>query len=213
MAEAKDTALKSTANIYSGVSQFNTMQYFMDNKSKEIATALPVKVVGVEAGGAGASTGYVDVLPLTTFISGSNETVQPTTLYHLPYSRIQGGRAAIIADPIVGDKGLAIFAQADSSTVTAETTDPQQPGSKRHHSQSDGFYVGGFLNQPPSCYLELKQDNTAVLNAPAGIKINGNVEIQGELKTSGNATIGAINIQSHVHSGVQPGGGTTGAPQ
>lgn len=206
-----DTALKGNNDIYSKVSQFNSLQFLMNNSKKEIATALPVKVVGVQKGN--GSVGYVDVLPLVTLVSANNEAVEPVNLYHLPYSRIQGGKVALIIDPIEGDKGLAVFAQSDCSTVTAETTEPQQPGSKRMHSQSDGFYIGGFLNQEPTCYLELTQDNKAILHATGGIQIDGDINVNGSIKTSGDVTAGNISLQNHVHSGVRSGDSTTGKPQ
>nr|DAI60715.1 MAG TPA: baseplate protein [Caudoviricetes sp.] len=206
-----DTALKGNNDIYSKASNFNGLQFLINNSKKEIATALPVKVVGVQKGE--GVVGYVDVLPLVTLVSASDEVVEPVNLYHLPYSRIQGGKAALIIDPVEGDKGLAVFAQSDCSTVTAETTEPQQPGSKRTHSQSDGFYIGGFLNQAPTCFLELKQDNTAVLHATGGIQIDGNINVNGSIKTTGDVVAGSISLQGHVHNGVETGGGTTGKPQ
>lgn len=205
MPNKNDTALKGNNNIYSKVSQFNGLQFLMNNSKKEISTALPVKVVGVQKGN--GSVGYVDVLPLVTLISANDEAVEPVNLYHLPYSRIQGGKAALIIDPIEGDKGLAVFAQSDCSTVTAETIEPQQPGSKRTHSQSDGFYIGGFLNQAPTCFLELKQDNTAVLTATGGITINGNVTVNGDVVADG------ISLKNHIHGNVRSGDSTTGKPQ
>lgn len=207
VAKTQNTVVKGNNNIYTGTDTYNTLDFFIKNQTEEVSTAIPVKVVGVDTGGENSSTGYVDVLPLVTFVSGDDKAVQPVNLYHLPYSRIQGGKAALIIDPIVGDKGLAIFAQSDCSTVTAETTEPQQPGSKRKHSQSDGFYVGGFLNQAPTCFLQLKQDNTAVLTATGGITINGNVNVNGDVIANG------ISLTSHTHGGVETGGGTTGGPQ
>ncbi len=205
MSEKKNTIVQGNNNIYTNVAPYNSYKFMIENSINDISTAIPVKVVGVQAGS--GTVGYVDVLPLVTFVSGSYEAIQPVNLYHLPYSRIQGGRAALIIDPVIGDKGLAIFAQADCSTVTAETNEPQQPGSMRKHSQSDGFYLGGFLNQQPSCFLELKQDDTAVLTATGGVTINGNVTVNGDVTANG------ISLTSHVHSGVETGGGTTGAPQ
>lgn len=205
MSEAKTTAVQANNDIYTGTSSYNTFNYLTRNLINDVATAIPVKVVGVQAGT--GSVGYVDVLPLVTFVSGANKAVQPVNLYHLPYCRIQGGNAAIIVDPIVGDKGLAIFAQADCSTVNADTTEPQQPGSKRTHSQSDGFYLGGFLNQSPSCFIELKQDNTIVLTANSGITINGTVTVNGDVVANG------ISLTSHTHGGVETGGGSTSGPQ
>ena len=233
-----DNAKRGIKDIYSGTDPYNALNFVIQNAVDSVAVAIPVKVMAVNAGGSGAATGYVDVLPLVTFVGGDGESIQPVTLYHLPYSRIQGGIAAIVIDPVVGDIGLAVFAHSDSSTVTQGTAEPQQPGSKRHHSMSDGFYIGGFLNQSPSCYLELMQDNTAVLNATGGVTINGNTTINGNatingdvtvngnfsvvggnstmtgsLTTQGDITSGSISVQHHTHSGVHTGGGSTGQPQ
>lgn len=41
-----------------------------------------------------------------------------------------------------------------------------QPGSFRSLSQSNGFYIGGFLNHPPEIWLELTQGKVATLHAP-----------------------------------------------
>lgn len=200
-----DTALQANNDIYTGASTYNTFNYLVGNMIKDVATAIPVKVVGVSSGS--GSVGYVDVLPLVAFVSGANKTVQPVNLYHLPYCRIQGGNAGIIVDPVVGDKGLAVFAQTDCSTVNANTTEPQQPGSKRTHSQSDGFYLGGFLNQNPSCFIELKQDNTITITASSGITINGDINLNGDVKANG------ISLTGHTHGGVETGGGSTSGPQ
>ena len=227
-----DNARRGTQNIYSGANPYNALQFVIESAANKIATAIPVKVMAVNAGGSGAATGYVDVLPLVTFVGGDGESIQPVTLYHLPYSRIQGGIAAIVIDPVVGDIGLAVFAHSDSSTVTQGTAEPQQPGSKRHHSMSDGFYIGGFLNQAPSCFLELKQDNTAILTAPATVTVNspditlngnttvngdfavvgGNSTMTGSLTTQGDVVSDGISVQSHIHTSVQSGNSNTGGP-
>lgn len=228
-----DNAKRGIKDIYSGTDPYNALNFVIQNAVDSVAVAIPVKVVAVNAGGSGSATGYVDVLPLVTYVSGAGEAIQPVTLYHLPYSRLQGGIAAIVIDPVVGDIGLAVFAHSDTSTVTQGTSEPQQPGSKRHHSQSDGFYIGGFLNQAPSCFLELKQDNTAILTAPATVTVNspditlngnttvngdfavvgGNSTMTGSLTTQGDVVSGGISVQSHVHGGVQGGSSTTSGPQ
>ena len=228
-----DNAKRGIKDIYSGTDPYNALNFVIQNAVDSVAVAIPVKVVAVNAGGSGSATGYVDVLPLVTYVSGAGEAIQPVTLYHLPYSRIQGGIAAVVIDPVVGDIGLAVFAHSDTSTVTQGTSEPQQPGSKRHHSQSDGFYIGGFLNQAPSCFLELKQDNTAILTAPATVTVNspditlngnttvngdfavvgGNSTMTGSLTTQGDVVSGGISVQSHIHGGVQGGSSTTSGPQ
>lgn len=192
-------AVQGKKNIYSGNSQLNALSFLIEIMQGQISTAIPVKVVTVYKSG---TTGHVDVLPLVTFVAGDGQTVEPVTLYHLPYSRVQGGIAALIIDPIPGDIGLAVFAQADTSTVTAGTKEPQQPGSMRKHSMSDGFYFGGFLNQNPSCYLELTQGNTAILTAASGVTITGNVVVNGTITATGDIKGNGHSLSGHTHSGV-----------
>lgn len=93
----------------------------------KIATAQPVKVVAVDTQGAQGPTGYVDVLPLVTYVDGKGQAVQPVTLYHLPYSRIQGGKAALIIDPVPDDIGVAVFANLIAVML--------QQGQQNHNNQ------------------------------------------------------------------------------
>ena len=136
-----------------------------------INTADVVQVKAVHAGGPTASTGYVDVLPLVRYIDGWNNTIETVTIFRLPYSRIQGGIAAVVIDPVPGDIGLAVYTKTDSSLVEPGQKDTVQPGSFRSFSRADGFYIGGFLNQAPEIWLELNQDKEAVLHAPKKVTI------------------------------------------
>lgn len=54
---------------------------------------------------------------------------------------------------------------------------------------------------------------TALIEAPGGLTIRGDVTIEGALIASDDVTAGGISLKSHRHSGVQPGSGITGEPQ
>ena len=136
-----------------------------------INTADVVQVKAVHAGGPGADTGYVDVLPLVRYRDAWNNTIETVTTFRLPYSRIQGGIAAVVIDPVPGDIGLAVYTKTDSSLVEPGQKDTVQPGSFRSFSRADGFYIGGFLNRAPEIWLELNQDKEAVLHAPKKVTI------------------------------------------
>lgn len=199
-----DKAVQGKKTPYSSTTATNAILFAIEQAMSSISVAVPVKVMAVYTSD---TTGYVDVIPLIGMVNGKKEYVPPVTLYHLPYSRIQGGAAALIIDPVVGDKGLAVFTDADTSVVTADIDEPQQPGSYRRFSQSDGFYIGGFLNKKPETYLELTQNKTAILTATAGVTINGTVTVHGDVIANG------ISLCNHVHGGVEPGGGSTGKPK
>lgn len=188
-----DTAVQGKKTPYSGQSPVNAIGFIIQQALQNVSTAVPVKVQAVYPSD---TTGYVDVLPLIGTIDGKGEFVKPVTLYHLPYSRIQGGNAALIIDPVVGDRGLAIFTDSDSSSVDAKSNEPQKPASFRRFSQSDGFYIGGFLNQKPQTYIEIKQDHTTVINSTGGVTINGTVTVKGDVIADG------ISLKGHTHTGV-----------
>ena len=189
-----DQTVKGHRKPNTAGSDYNSQQFMIQQAIRaQVNTAIPVKVQAV-------SGLYVDVLPLVANVDGFGQTVDPTTIFHLPFFRYHAGSAAVIVDPVPGDIGLAVFAKADCSNVTEGTTDPQQPGSFRRFSQSDGFYIGGCLNGAPSVYIEVTQDGVVNINAST-------------VNISGDAVIGGISFLGHVHGGVQSGGSTTSTPQ
>lgn len=190
-----DNTVKGLQKPNTASSAYNAMDFIIKRAiSEKVNTAIICKVVN-------RSGQYVDVLPLVTPVNGFGETVEPTTLFHLPYMRYQAGTAGIILDPVAGDIGLAVFAQKDCSNVVQGTTEPQQPGSFRGNSMANGFYVGGFLNQNPTTIIELKQDGSIFINA------TGNVTVKGDVIADG------ISLKNHTHGGVESGGSDTGKPK
>lgn len=175
-------------------SDYNSLSFIIQQAIRgQVNTAIICKVVAV-------SDGYVDVLPMVSQIDGFGNAVEPTSLFKLPYMRYHGGVCAVKLDPVVGDIGLAVFAQKDCSNVKQGATEPVPPASFREMSMGNGFYIGGFLNQAPTCSIELKQDGSIIITAPNNIIVNGDVIADG------------ISLKNHVHSGVTSGGDNTGAP-
>ena len=190
-----NNTVTSLMNINTQSSEYNGLSFIIQQAIRQqVNTCVVVKVTAVK-------DGYVDVLPLVTQIDGNGEAVQPTTLYHLPFMRYHGGVCAVILNPVVGDIGLAVFAGKDCSNVVKGTTEPQQPASFRENTMANGYYIGGFLNQDPTCSIELKQDGSIVLTAPNNVIVNGDVIADG------------ISLKNHVHGGVTAGGDNTGQPQ
>jgi phage baseplate assembly protein V len=57
------------------------------------------------------------------------------------------------------------------------------------------------------------QAGMAGTGGSAGTTITGNVSHVGDYANTGNVTSNGITLHTHTHTGVQPGGGSTGAPQ
>ena len=193
-----DTVVKGQQNIYTDNSEVNRLDFVIQQALKQISTCIPCKVMGVHV--SSGSAGYVDVLPLVTHVDGMGKSVQPVTHYNVPYSRIQGGIAALIIDPVVGDIGLVCFASKDCSNVKAGTTKPQQPASFRRFSPSDGFYIGGFLNQSPEVYVELTQSKVCNIIATGGVNIKGNVTVEGTITATGDIQGNGHSLTNHYHT-------------
>jgi hypothetical protein len=190
MAEENANVVQGVANYNAGTSPFNSLSFIVQQAIRQqVNTCIICKVVARDGA-------YVDVLPLVTGVSGKGEAIQPTTLYKLPYMRYHAGVAAVILDPVPGDIGLAVFASKDCSNVKAGTTEPQQPASFRGNSQANGFYIGGFLNQAPSVFVELTQGGAVNITAPGGVNINGSVTVSGDVVASGKSLV------NHTHMGV-----------
>jgi hypothetical protein len=190
MAEENANVVQGVANYNAGTSPFNSLSFIVQQAIRQqVNTCIICKVVARDGA-------YVDVLPLVTGVSGKGEAIQPTTLYKLPYMRYHAGVAAVILDPVPGDIGLAVFASKDCSNVKAGTTEPQQPASFRGNSQANGFYIGGFLNQAPSVFVELTQGGAVNITAPGGVNINGSMTVSGDVVASGKSLV------NHTHMGV-----------
>lgn len=145
-----------------------------------------VKVVAVEAGQTGA-VGFVDVISLVQQVTADNEGIPNQPLYRLPYFRLQGGENAVIIDPKVGDIGLAAFAMRDISKVKKTKTESPPP-SRREYDQSDGLYIGGFLNGAPKQYIEFLESGINITSTGA-ITVNGTLlQVNCPITSTGDIT-------------------------
>ncbi len=162
-------------------------------------------------------------------MASAEDAVPHGIVYGVPYFRMQGGPWAIVLDPAANDFGFIIAAARD---ITAVEANPgiQTPGSLRKYSYSDGIYVGGVFNAVPKGTLELKPDGSWTLTdgfgnvlqgdangitaTPASgkpFKVAGNLQVTGTI-ASGEGGGDQVSLQTHTHTGVQTGGGTSGPP-
>ena len=160
----------------SDTSEFNEVWFVVQQALRLISTATLVSVKNVTNKGEVSPVGFVDVLPLINQLDGDGKATPHTTLFHIPYFRVQGGGDAIICDPKVGDIGLAVFADRDISSVKANKA-RSNPGSFRRFSMSDGLYLGGYINGTPNQYLRFRSDGlelvdkngNSIVTSPNGI--------------------------------------------
>jgi Phage protein Gp138 N-terminal domain/GpV Apex motif len=219
----------------SGTTDINQMNFIVRQILSGISTATIVMVKAVVSDGELAEAGLVDIEPMVAQIDGEGGATPHGTIHNVPYLRIQGGANAVIIDPAVGDIGIALFASRDISSVKANKA-PANPGSRRQFDMADAIYIGGLLNGVPTQYVRFSPDGIEVQSetlvkiiAPdveieGDVKITGDVEIDGSTTTTGdidadgtitadvNVIGGGKSLNSHTHSGVTSGGGTSGPP-
>lgn len=60
--------------------------------------------------------------------------------------------------------------------------------------------------------IEMNGDGTGAMTFASGLTINADISINGALTATGDVTGNGTSLHGHRHSGVQTGGGQTGAP-
>lgn len=76
---------------------------------------------------------------------------------------------------------------------------------------ADGALIG-YDAETHALTAILPSEGTAVIDAPAGLRIRGDVEIEGAVSVSGDVMAGGISLRNHPHSGVQAGTALSGGP-
>jgi hypothetical protein len=197
---------------YAGLLSFQalTNQYAaLDSLVRQVvagkAFAGLVKVMAVTGGGtSGPPT--VSVQPLVNQVDGLGNQTPHGVVHGLPCFRIQGGSAAFILDPVVGDIGDAVICDRDISTVKA-TGAQSGPGSFRSNSWADGCFFGSFLGAAPGRYVMLSGTGTTIVD-PTQISLM--VGGMGIVITSAGTQIDGKLFLPHVHKDVQAGAADTG---
>jgi hypothetical protein len=203
--------------------QFNNISFLVRQAMVKMQTATLVKIISCTNSGGLSPVGFVDVQPLVNQIDGANppNSTPHSTVYGLPYQRMQGGSNAVIMDPQPGDIGLAVFASRDISKVKS-TQAQANPGSYRSYDFADGMYVGGLLNGTPTQYILFALDGITIvsptaitLQAPV-INIEGSLSMSGGdatmtgmLTTTGDVISDGISLQTHTHTSESVGDPTS----
>ena len=187
---------------------------------KLLSGAFFIELVQVTAIRGSAPNLVVDVIPLVTRTDPSGATIQNSEIFNVPVFRLQRGMSAVIMNPVAGDIGMIAVCDRDNSIARASRKQ-SVPGSKRMHSKSDALYLGGFLNQAPTQYVEFADDKINIV-APNGVNITApDMYVSGNIRAGGDITDN-VGTQSaslktlrdkydqHKHPvpGVQTGGST-----
>lgn len=198
----------------------------------DVHTALPVRVQAVYPRAPGSThgdvAGFVDAELMIDQIAPDGTRLETGTIFNLPYFRLQAGLAAIVIDPVVGDDGLAVFAERDISRFK-KTHEKNIPPSYRMHSLSDGFFFGGFSDKIPEVYIRISRGSGVLIecaNRPcvvncqsASVAVVDNAEIvvggNTDISVGGEAAVtvgGDAKIAIGGHATVKAQGTTLNSP-
>ncbi len=185
---------------------FNNLDFMIQQAISRIQTCTIVKVVNF-------SDGMVDVQNLVNQITGQKIAIPHTTMYRLPFVRLQAGSSAVIMDPQPGDIGLALFASRDITNVKS-TKAQANPNTFRTYDYADGIYVGGILNATPSQYIQFTDSGVTIVSPTAitlqapSIVLNGALQQTGgsstmsqSLAVADDVTASGISLKTHTHTG------------
>lgn len=208
-------------------------EWIIQRMIRQLNTAQLVTVVAVHP--TAGTVGFVDLRPMVQQQTVTGTVIESGTIFRAPYLRAQGGVSAVILDPAVGDIGLAVCTQRDSTAVI--TTKADAPAAtNRAYDLGDSLYVGAFLNADPAQFLEFLPDAAGIRLVTPGdltIEAGGNLAatVGGDLSltvagsinvsaasttwagpvtfadpiTAPEATVGGIAFTTHKHTSASPG--------
>lgn len=190
-------------------SEYARLSFLVRAVQGEQATMALVQIKAVRAAGGDYE---VDVQPMVHQVDGAGNAVPHGTIHGLPVWRLQGGNSAVVVKPAVGDIGMALFAQSDISGVK-RAKKPTTPGSARKFDWADGVYMGGVLNAAPTQKIVM-DENGITLTPLTGtrVKVDGKLEVAGEVVADGEGTFNSHTVGNHKHGGVTIGTGVSGLP-
>jgi hypothetical protein len=129
-----------------------------------------------------------------------------------------GGGGCILTFPLAaGDECLVVFASRCIDSWW-QLGGVKGQAEVRMHDLSDGFVIPGPRSQPRKITAASKtqlrtDDGTSIVEIENGkVRLKGNVTVEGNLTITGTTIGNGINLNTHRHTGVTTGAGTTGLP-
>ncbi|MEG9688642.1 Gp138 family membrane-puncturing spike protein [Klebsiella michiganensis] len=160
--------------------------------------------------------------------SGAEVSVNLPLLVDVPVVFPRGGGCTLTFPVKEGDECLVIFADR-CIDFWWQSGGVQEPVDGRMHDLSDAFAIVGPQSQANkisgistkaaqlrtddgSAFIEVSAGGAVTVTSPQ-ITINGPLQVNGKITSTGDQVAAGISQTGHTHGGVEPGGGNTGVPQ
>lgn len=188
---------------------FRGFKTILDNYMKRnVATCQPVRIVNVNAENA-----FVDVQSVLLNADTDGNIYQSSVIPNVPVCMMFGNSCEITFEVSVGDFGLLIASKQDISNFKNNKGDVEI-ASHRSFNWSDGFFLPlTFKNVEKGIRLKNKDSLIEILPdalniTSKNIVINGDVEVNGQIKSTDDILAGDISLKEHTHKYIdtQPNG-------
>lgn len=143
-----------------------------------------------------------------------------------PYHECRAGGTTTWNPPTVGEQATVLSPSGDlgAGVVLVGLNSTRHPAPSNNPSQTVTRYPDGAVVQydhaAHALAATLPAGGTAKLDAPGGVSItsqittiNGDCQINGTLRATGDVVANGVSLVEHVHSGVQQGNAWTEAPR
>lgn len=160
--------------------------------------------------------------------SGAEVSVNLPLLVDVPVIFPRGGGCTLTFPVSEGDECLVVFADR-CIDFWWQSGGVQEPVDGRMHDLSDAFAIVGPQSQANkisgistkaaqlrtddgSAFIEVSAGGAVTITSPQ-VTINGPLQVNGKITSTGDQVAAGISQTGHTHGGVEPGGGNTGVPQ
>ena len=170
-------------------------KFIIQQLISNIQTMIPVEVTSVSVPtDTLAPIGRCSVKILVQQIDGNNNVYSGGTVINVPYLRVQGGKNAVVLDPVVGDVGLCGFCERDISMVKRTGTEAA-PNTRRQYSLNDAVYMFTMMSGTPEQFVHFK-DSGIDIKSTGDININGLI-----IRPNGQLVLAnGVVVDTHIHS-------------
>lgn len=171
---------------------YNAFRFLFEQLAAEINTSIPARVESVN------DNKTVNIVIMINQLMANMEASKHGIIYNVPYQQLQAGGFGIIAKPVAGDIGIALFSSRDIAHLkkVAQTEQPTQsvnPASLRRYDFSDAIYIGGVFNRNPTSYIE--GDDTKINIVSQTITLTAdNINLIGQVNITGSLYINGEQV-------------------
>jgi phage gp45-like len=119
------------------------------------------------------------------------------------------------ANPLAGSEAVVVFLGASRDHGVVVAVDDRRYRLKELQPGEVAIYTdqGDKIVLKRDGNIEVTASTKVTITSPE-VEISGDLVVNGDISVpSGDVTAGSISLKTHVHGGVQTGGGVTGAPQ